>query len=152
MPGFSPKRTIADYADIIDLPHPTPTVRPPMPLYDRAAQFAPYDALTGYGAMVREEARLTDDEKDLDDAQAEAIARRLQMISDALEAGQQPVVEITTFVPDHRKRGGSYEVTVGTVRRLDPVLGKLILTNRRELPLTAITHLRGELFQILDEE
>lgn len=147
----TPQRTLADYADLIDLPHPVSTRRQPMPIHDRAAQFAPYDALTGYSAMVRETARLTDEDADLDEGQMEAISLRLQLIGEALERGEQPAVEITSFVPDARKRGGSYEITVGMVRRLDPIGGSVILTNRRELPIATIRQIRSELFAALDE-
>ena len=48
------------YDDILDCPHHVSSVRPPMPLIDRAAQFAPFSALTGYEEIVKEEARLTE--------------------------------------------------------------------------------------------
>lgn len=151
MTRIRPKRDAADYADLLELPHPVFAKHPPMPLHDRAAQFAPYDALTGYSAMVRETARLTDDALLLDDTQKDLLNLKLRLIQEAVEAGEQPIVQITHFVPDRRKQGGAYDVAVGAVKRIDPVAGRLILVKGREIALEAITELHGELLATLDE-
>lgn len=137
--AIRPQRSLADYADIIDLPHPDPTTRPRMSHNDRAAQFSPYAALTGYEDVVAETARLTDEELILDETQKDAINEKLRLISNAVRQGQTPAVEITCFVPDSRKAGGSYRMVIGCVKRVDPVGGKLILINRQEIPLERIS-------------
>ena len=54
-----------EYDDIIDLPHHVSAERPHMPMTDRAAQFSPFAALTGYDAAIVETARLTDEKREL---------------------------------------------------------------------------------------
>ena len=56
------------YEDIIHLPHHVSTVHPHMPVSDRAAQFAPFAALTGYGDVIKETARQTDAKPELSEA------------------------------------------------------------------------------------
>ncbi len=65
------------YDDIIRLPHHVSRNHPQMPLRDRAAQFAPFAALTGYEAAVGETARLTSERRELDPLEAEELNRRL---------------------------------------------------------------------------
>lgn len=141
MPSIRPTRTLADYADLLELPPHEPTTRPRMSMLDRAAQFAPYAALVGYGDMVVEAARLTDDASILDDGQIVLLDDRLQQLRDALERGEHPAVELTCFVPDSRKEGGSYQTVTGRLRRIDPVAGRLIFTDRREIAIDSIREL-----------
>lgn len=96
------------YGDIIDLPHHQSQNRKHMSLYDRAAQFAPFAALTGYDDLVKEEARLTDEEVLLSDCETEALNRKLNLIKDSLDNGCTPKVTVTYFKPDNHKSGGAY--------------------------------------------
>ena len=100
------------YADIIDLlPHHQSATRPHMSLYDRAAQFAPFAALTGYDDMVKEEARYVGQQIELGEASIELLKQKLTLIADVIEDGTKPTVSITYFEPDTMKAGGKY-VTV----------------------------------------
>lgn len=146
MATIRPQRSISDYADLLDLPPHEPTTRPRMSMNDRAAQFSPYAALVGYGDMVEETARLTDEQLILDDTQKESLNSKLTQISDALSHGQQPAVEIDVFVPDSRKAGGSYQMFIGRVKRIDAIAAKLILTDRKEIPIDRIREIYGELW------
>ena len=94
------------YDDIINLPHPVSKKHPQMPLLDRAAQFAPFAALTGYGEALTETARLTDTKIELDEGEIERINAKINYLIDNLETA--PTVEITYFVPDKKKKGGKY--------------------------------------------
>lgn len=94
------------YDDIINLPHYTSSKRPRMAMIDRAAQFSPFAALTGYDAAVKETARLTEDRVELDEYQKSALNDRLQIVQERLS--DTPVISITYFVPDERKSGGAY--------------------------------------------
>lgn len=78
------------YADIIDLPHHQSKTRPHMSLYDRAAQFSPFAALSGYDNMVREEARLTDSERELPESELELLNKKMSLIMDVIEEKQYP--------------------------------------------------------------
>ena len=103
------------YGDIIDLPHYQSATRPHMSLYDRAAQFSPFAALTGYDDMVKEEARLTDDMREVSEVELEDLNRKLAMISEAIEKREHPPVTVTYFIPDERKSGGRYEEISGII-------------------------------------
>lgn len=116
----------AVYADIIDLPHHQSETRPHMSLYDRAAQFAPFAALSGYDDMVVETARLTDSEIELSDSEIELINGVIAEIHRLTESGAHPAVSLTYFIPDQYKQGGSYEPFNGIIKKIDPVGKKLI--------------------------
>ena len=118
---------MSKYDDIINLPHHRSKTHPHMALIDRAAQFAPFAALTGYGDAIDETARLTEVRPDLDEQQlAELNARLVQIMG-------QPntVVWLTYFVPDEKKSGGRYEQTEGTIKKIDAI-SKVIMTDRGE--------------------
>lgn len=117
----------AVYADIIDLPYRKNTNRKQMSLYDRAAQFAPFAALSGYDEMVTEEARLTEAESELSDYETELLDRNLFLINEALENNNIPEVTVTYFVPDKHKSGGSNVSITALVKAVDVPLRQLIL-------------------------
>ena len=101
------------YDDIIDLPHHTSKKHPRMPLLDRAAQFAPFAALTGHEAAIKETARLTEEEIELDENRKELLDLRLQQLQECL--AEQPMVTVTYFKPDEKKAGGAYVSVTGVV-------------------------------------
>ena len=115
------------YDDIIHLPHHQSRTRPHMSLHDRAAQFAPFAALPGYGDLVRETARLTDTMAELSEDEKEKLDRSLAAAARSLKQGVRPKAMLTCFVPDERKEGGRYEVYTGRVKRIDTVRRVLIL-------------------------
>src|ERR1035437_4752031 len=94
------------YDDIIHLPHHISTTHPHMSAYDRAAQFAPFAALTGHDAAIAETARLTERRVELDEYSKADLNQRLCIIQDRMD--EQPEVSITYFQPDQRKTGGAY--------------------------------------------
>ncbi len=116
------------YANIIDLPRHTSTKHAPMSLHDRAAQFSPFAALTGYGEMVDEEARITQDRIDIDEQMQASIDRKISALADKLSKGLHPTVSITYFVPDTKKAGGRYITSTEEVKKIDPIERKLILS------------------------
>ena len=116
-----------EYADIFDLPHHQSTTRKHMSLYDRAAQFSAYKALSGYEDMVNEEARHTDREIDLSENEIEIINSVISDINTMIENGGHPNVTLTYFRPDPYKNGGSYVTLTGIVKRVDSVNKRLIL-------------------------
>ena len=121
------------YDDIIDLPHPTSQNHPRMSLYDRAAQFSPFAALTGHSAAIAETGRLTDRRVELDEYEMARVDAELQRLQELLPGG--PTASITYFVPDARKNGGSYQTVTGEVKRIDAVTGVIQMTDRREIPI-----------------
>lgn len=113
------------YQDIIDLPHHVSKTRPPMPMSDRAAQFSPFAALTGYDEAIGETARLTDRQRELDENELETLNRQLQSVLDQPEASRE--VSVTYFRPDGKKAGGSYVTVTGRLKKIDMDAGLLLL-------------------------
>jgi len=112
-----------EYDDIINLPHHVSAERPRMPMIDRAAQFKPFAALTGYEAAIAETARLTDAKRELTEERKEAIGKQLRALRDRLKT--DPQVSVTYFVPDSRKAGGAYKTVSGAARKVDETRGVL---------------------------
>ncbi len=107
------------YEDIIHLPHHQAAGRTHMSLYDRAAQFSPYAALTGYGDMVKETARLTETRRELGEAEKDLLDQKLTLIAEMIEEGQHPEVTVLYFEPDAQKDGGAYVQYSGSVKTVD---------------------------------
>ena len=136
------------YADIIDLPHHVSATRPRMSMIDRAAQFSPFAALTGYDAAIKETGRLTDERSELSEESRAALDRKQQILLDNL--ADRPEVSVTYFVPDERKSGGAYVTITGQVKKVDEYERLLILTDGTKIPLDEIQDLSGEIFRVLE--
>ena len=124
------------YEEMIDLPHHVSNRHPHMPLRNRAAQFAPFAALTGYDACVREAARIADSKMELDESEKAFIDLKLREIADNLEMA--PDVSITYFLPDKYKSGGSYINAEGKVKKIDSMNGAVFMTNGTKIPIESI--------------
>lgn len=107
---------MSEYDDIIDLPRPK-SKHEPMPMSDRAAQFSPFAALTGYGDAIDETARLTDHRIELSEEERAELDYKQQYLATL----DSPTVTVTYFVPDSRKSGGAYVTHTGTLKRIDEV-------------------------------
>ena len=116
---------MGNYDDIIDLPHHVSSTRSRMPMIDRAAQFQPFRALTGYEDAVRETARLTDRRIELTEEEKARLDAALQRLMDSISS--RPQVSVTWFQPDKRKAGGAYVTTTGRLKKIDDLEGVLIL-------------------------
>ena len=132
------------YNDIIDLPHHVSATRPRMSMIDRAAQFSPFQALTGYGAAIQETGRLTDRKIELSEDERIVLDMKQQILLDNIR--ERPDVSITYFIPDERKDGGSYVTVTGNVKKIDDYQRLLILTDRAQIPLDEIVDIESELF------
>lgn len=130
------------YDDIINLPHPEPVNRQRMSMLARAAQFAPFAALTGYDAAIAETGRYTDHQIELGEALNEELNRTFAQLQERIT--EHPQVEVTHFVPDARKQGGSYRTITSNAKRIDMDNQQLILTDGTLIPLTYITNLKIE--------
>ena len=148
------------YPDIIDHPHWQSPVRPHMSLYDRAAQFSSFDALAGYSDMIREEQRVTDAQVHPEGYELEVLNQKLTLIADALRVGRHPELSFSVFVPDENKEGGRYETITGSVKKIDPIARKMILTisnaedrgsMNRVLTMDRIIAIHGEPLDSLDD-
>ncbi len=131
------------YDDIINLPHHVSRNHPQMTMLKRAAQFAPFAALTGHDAAIQETARLTDDELDLSENGRELLDRKLTYL---LSYAGTPTVTITYFVPDERKQGGAYASVTGLIRKVDHSERSLIMADGSRIPFEHIADLDSEIF------
>lgn len=121
------------YDDIISLPHPTSARHPRMPMIDRAAQFSPFAALLGHAAAIEETARLTDQKVELTEEEKALLGEKLRLL---LETGGEGT--FTWLLPDERKDGGAYITTIGKVKKIDPLEGRLILKDGTAIPIEDI--------------
>ena len=124
------------YDDIINLPHHVSKKHPPMSLYARSAQFAPFAALTGYEDAVRETARETHERREIDDGLKEILDGKLQLLRENIY--KKEVVSFTYFVPDERKDGGEYVTVMGVVKKFDDSRNVIVLADKREIPISEI--------------
>jgi len=127
------------YDDIIYTPWPRLTKRARMSLEDRAAQFAPFAALTGYDAVLAETARLTQNPVFLTEESLEELNAQLRRAQARLDA--QPGVRLTVYYEDENKAGGRFETVAGNLKKIDGYLGGLVLTDGREIPFFRICDL-----------
>ena len=124
------------YDDIINLPHPTSKKHPRMSRSDRAAQFAPFSALTGFSAAIDETARLTEERLELDEYEKLAICDAINEIISVIST--QPLIDVTYFIADSYKSGGKYVGVSGNVKKIDEQEGIIVLTDNTRIPISDI--------------
>lgn len=127
---------------IISLPHPTSAKHPRMPLSDRAAQFAPFAALSGHSAALAETARLTDQRMELDEDARAALDLKQQLLLERIK--EWPEITVTWFQPDAKKDGGRYIVSTGRLKRIHEVDQVLVLADGLRIPIGDIVELESE--------
>ena len=138
------------YADIINQSRPISPKHPPMSMLNRAAQFSPFAALTGYDAAVKETARLTDEKIALDEYAKSMLSDRLQMIAEHID--DLPEVTFTYFVPDKKKSGGAYVGVTGMVKEIDEFERIVVLGDGTKIPIHQIYEIESALFAELGYE
>lgn len=131
------------YDKIIDLPHHQSKNHPQMALRDRAAQFAPFAALTGYDDLVVEAARFTDEKVELGESQLEVLNRKQVFL--ASHIADKPFVEITYFVADKKKSGGKYVTKQGVIKRIDEYNKSYIFIDGTIIPISDVIQIESEI-------
>lgn len=137
-----------DYSKIINLPHHQSATRKRMSNYDRAAQFAPFAALTGHDEAIKETARLTDDYMEMGEDRLGELSAKIQLLIDKLS--EQPEITVMYFIPDERKSGGSYAEKTGIVRIIDEYERKLVFYDGDKILIDRVTDFKGEIFSQLE--
>ena len=132
-----------EYADIIDLERPVSEKHPPMPRANRAAQFSPFAALTGYDDLIREAERETDERAELDENSVEALDRKLIFL---LSWDDAPEAVFTYFIPDSKKAGGAYRSVAGRILRYDRFARSLTLTGGETVLIDDIRGIESDVF------
>ncbi len=121
------------YDDIINLPRPTSARHPRMSMLDRAAQFQPFQALSGYGPAIRETARVTGERAELTEDEKAVLDEKLRYL---FESGGEAI--FTYFLPDGKKDGGAYVAAIGTIKKIDPLEGRVVLMDGTAIPIEEI--------------
>ena len=134
------------YADIMNLSRPISPKHPPMTIMERAAQFSPFSALTGYGDAVDETIRLTDEQLELDEETKAMLNLKLQFL---LENPQTEAV-FTYFQKDGKKSGGAYVNALGFVKDLDELKHELLLTDGTRIPVENVYAVESAAFGRLE--
>ncbi len=135
------------YDDIINLPRHVSPSRPPMSREKRAAQFAPFAALTGHEEAVKETARLTDKRIYLDETVKTKLNEKLRIVNEKL--GHKTEITITYFQPDDNKAGGEYTSISGIVKRIDDYERVLIMEDGSKIEIDEIINIKGDLVEPL---
>ena len=129
----------------INLPHHISAKQPHMPAADRAAQFAPFAALTGYGEVIKETARLTDRRAELDEDTRAMLDLKQQILAGRIT--EQPEVSVVWFCPDRQKDGGQYVTTAGRLKKVDNIGRVLRLADGTAIPLDDVLELWSDCFR-----
>lgn len=137
------------YDDIIGLPHYVSGTRAHMPLIDRAAQFAPFAALTGYGEAIDETARLTDERSELDENEKLMLDARLQLVREHIK--DHPEISLCYFLPDTKKAGGAYVNIFGKLKKINEFERLLIMEDGTLIPIDDIYSIGGAFFETAKE-
>jgi hypothetical protein len=137
------------YDDIINLPHHVSLSRPHMSTHDRAAQFSPFAALTGYEGAIKETARLTYQRMELDETERTMLDEKLRILLEQLS--NQPVIEITYFQPDEKKNGGAYMSAMGIVKKIDGYERTVVMKDDTRIAIEEIIGIEGEIFKSIDD-
>lgn len=133
---------IFKYNDIINLQHHVSKKHPQMSIDARAAQFAPFAALTGHSDSIKETARLTDKRIEIDEEFKKIIDRKLQIIQEKISF--KPKISITYFIPDDKKKGGKYVTVIGNVKKIDRYNKTIVFTDSTIIPINEIIDIVGE--------
>ena len=136
------------YNDIINLPHHVSQNHRPMPIESRAAQFAPFAALTGYSDEVKEKARLTEQKIEIDDELKEILDCKLKIISDNIKLN--PEISLTYFIKDNKKIGGKYVTVTGKIKKIDMIKQYIVLIDNKKILISDIIDIKGDLLNIID--
>ena len=128
------------YDDIINLPHHVSPTRPRMPRRDRAAQFAPFAALTGYHSAIEETARLTEERTERGEYELIELNEGIHMLMECID--EHPQVEITYFKPDEHKDGGAYLTATGRVERMNEYERFILLEGEMQIPFDDIYNIK----------
>lgn len=129
-----------DYFDIINLSHHVSRNHPQMPMEARAAQFAPFAALTGYDAVIHETARLTDKQVELEEYDNDRLNRIFSELMDSLE--KHPMVTVSYFKPDEHKAGGAYMTVSGKLKKIDTYEQIMKMKDGTVIPIGSIMDLQ----------
>ena len=136
------------YEDIMHLPHHVSATRPRMSMHDRAAQFAPFAALTGFEDKANETARQTQQRIIIDENEIDLINNKLKLIE--FKLNEKPTVKITYFEKDAFKEGGKYITAAGCIQSIDLLNSNILMSDGTKVPVNDIIDIDGDIFTVED--
>ena len=131
------------YGDIIDRPHPVSQRHAQMPRINRAAQFSPFAALTGYDDLIKETARQTDRQIELDENAIRELDQKLTLLTDTEPV---PAATFTHFVQDSKKAGGTYQEHTGRITKYDSMEQTITIEGMLTVPVRNIIQIESDAF------
>ena len=145
----APAGNLHKYDDMIGLGHHISRTHPPMARIKRAAQFASFDALTGFGEAIHEAGRETEEKLELSEDMIEMIDAKLAVIQYHIK--EQPNITVTYFIPDDKKSGGRYVTVSGNVRKLDGLERVIMMVDGTRIPIEDVRMIEGDLFRAFEQ-
>ena len=136
----------SQYDDIIDMLHHVSEKHVQMSMMNRAAQFAPFAALTGYESAIKETARVTDEFIELDDNSKDILDVKLQILQENI--ANHPQVTIIYFQPDNKKEGGSYITCNNIIKKIDVYNKAIIMLDETVIQISMIIDIKGDIFKL----
>ena len=133
---------MSPYEDIINLPHHVSPKRSPMSMQDRAAQFSPFAALTGFEDAIVETGRITDTKIELGDELRELLDRKQHRLQNVI--ADRPEITVIYFVPDEKKVGGPYISVSGRLKQVDEYARELVFTDGKKIPLDDVADIQSD--------
>ena len=137
-----------NYEDIINLPHFVSRDRSHMSNHDRAAQFAPFAALNGFGESISEAARIVDKKIELGEQELQELNNKFELLE--MNIKNMPRVILTYFVEDINKKGGAYYTEEMTVKKIDLIERLLISDSKQKYHLDDIYDIEGDFFKQIE--
>ena len=139
-----------NYDDIINMTHHVSSKRTPMPIEKRAAQFAPFSALTGYEDKINEIKRITDKKIQIDETRKTILNNKLQILYNNII--NKPIIEITYFIKDIKKEGGKYITNIEIIKKIDIYQRQIILEDNTKINFEDIYDIKGNIFSEINKE
>ena len=136
------QRNFAQYEDMLFLSHPVSKVHPPMAMKERAAQFAPFAALTGHNAAIAETARRTQSPMEIVEEQKQELNRKLQVLKERPNSK----VSVYYFKEDEKKAGGMYNLAEGSIRKINIQDKRIYMESGLKIEMENIVDIQGAVF------
>ena len=139
---------MSKYDDLLYKPHYVSKTRKQMSQYDRAAQFAPFAALTGYGEAINETGRIVEKRKELTEEEKDLISSKLFQINERIK--EKIEVTIIHFVVDKKKEGGCYKSKNGIVKKIDDYERRIVFEDKTKIKFDDLLSISSEIFEVIE--
>lgn len=132
------------YEDMLYLEPPVSKIHRKMSISERAAQFMPFAALTGYEDLIRESSRITQKRIELSETEIEELKNNLEILHE--HEKEKPMIKVMYFLHDLKKNGGSYQTVEKHLHRIDDIEKKIIFKDHTTIQFDDIISVEYEEF------